>query len=77
LKHLGGYKTWLTGKSFDFTKNDNEWDDDFMTTLENMITNTDWSDRAALAANLRKIGAGDQYTTSFTSDKWDLSKTNE
>lgn len=77
IKHLSGYKTWLAGKGFDFTKNDNEWDDDFMTTLESMITNTNWSDRAALAANLRKIGAGDQYTTSFTSDKWDLSKTNE
>ena len=77
MKHLGGYKTWLAGKGFDFTKNDNEWDDDHMTTLEDMITNSDWSDRAALAANLRKIGAGDQYTTSFTSDKWDLSKTNE
>lgn len=77
LKHLGGYKTWLASKGFDFTKNDNEWDDNHMATVESMITNSDWSDRAALAANLRKIGAGDQYTTSFTSDKWDLSKTNE
>ena len=77
LKYLDGYKTWLIGKGFDFTKNDNEWDDNHMTTVESMIANSDWDDRAALAANLRKIGAGDQYTTSFTSDKWDLSKTNE
>lgn len=77
LKHLGGYRTWLQNKGFDFTKNDNEWDDDHMTTIDNLINNSDWSDRASLAANLRKIGAGDQYTTSFTSDRWDLSKSNE
>lgn len=74
---LQGYKTWLQGKGFDFTKNDNEWDDDFITSLDALINNQDWSDGAALAANLRKLGAGDNYTTAFTSDRWDLSKTNE
>lgn len=73
-KHLGNYKTWLEGKGFDFTKNDNEWDDNFMTTLSNLINNQDWSDRTALSASLRKLGAGDGYTTAFTSDKWDLTK---
>ncbi len=76
MKHLKNYKGWLANKGFDFTKNDSEWDDNHMATIENMINNSDWGDRVALAANLRKIGAGDQYTTSFTSDKWDLSKTN-
>lgn len=73
-EHLGGYKTWLEGKGFDFTKNDNEWDDNFMATLSNLINNKDWSDRTALSASLRKLGAGDGYTTAFTSDKWDLTK---
>lgn len=76
-EHLGGYKTWLEGKGFDFTKNDNEWDDNFMTTLSDLINNQDWSDRTALSASLRKLGAGDGYTTAFTSDKWDLSKSKE
>ena len=76
-EHLGGYKTWLEGKGFDFTKNDNEWDDNFMTTLSNLVNNQDWSDRTALAASLRKLGAGDGYTTAFTSDRWDLSKSDE
>lgn len=71
--HLGGYKTWLEGKGFDFTKNDNDWDDDFMTSLSNLIDNYDNIDNNALMASLRKLGAGDTYTTAFTSDKWDLS----
>ena len=76
-KLLSGYQTWLARKNFDFTKNDNEWDDDFYTTLTGLINNSDWSDRTAMAASLRKLGAGDGYTTAFTSDRWDLSKTNE
>ena len=74
---LSEYKTWLEGKGFDFTKNDNEWDNDFMTTLSNLVNNKDWSDRVALSASLRKLGAGDAYTSAFTSDRWDLSKSNE
>jgi hypothetical protein len=30
-------------------------------------------DPKSIIARLRKIGAGDAYTTAFTSDKWDLS----
>lgn len=73
-KHLGNYKTWLENKGFDFTKNDNEWDDNHMSTLDNII-NGDWNDRTALAASLRKLGSGN-YAVAFTSDKWDLSKSN-
>ena len=76
-KHLSGYKDWISKKGFDFTKNDNEWDDNFMTTLDELINNQDWSDSNALSASLRKLGAGDAYTTAFTSDRWDLSKSDE
>ena len=76
-KHLSGYKDWISKKGFDFTKNDNEWDDDFLTTLDGLINNQDWSDSNALAAGLRKLGAGDAYTTAFTSDRWDLAKSDE
>lgn len=76
-KHLSGYKDWLSKKNFDFTKNDNEWDDNFMATLDGLINNADWSDSNALSASLRKLGAGDAYTTAFTSDRWDLSKSDE
>lgn len=73
--YLSGYRDWLKSKNFDFTKNDNEWDDRFMTTLDSLINNTDWSDRTAVAASLRKLGSGEGYATAFTSDRWDLSKT--
>ena len=76
-KRLEDYKNWLTSKGFDFTKNDNEWDDDFVTSLDYLINNQDWSDNIALSAALRKLGAGDAYTTAFTSDRWDLSKTDD
>lgn len=74
-KHLGNYKTWLENKGFDFTKNDNEWDDNYMATLDSVI-NGDWTDRTALAASLRKLGSGN-YAVAFTSDRWDLSKSDE
>lgn len=76
-KHLTGYKDWISKKGFDFTKNDNEWDDNFMSTLDALINNQDWSDSNSLSASLRKLGAGDAYTTAFTSDRWDLSKSDE
>ena len=76
-KHLTGYKNWLSKKGFDFTKNDSDWDDDFLTTLDGLISNQDWSDSNTLAASLRKLGAGDGYTTAFTSDRWDLTKSDE
>lgn len=76
-EYLNNYKTWLQGKGFDFTKNDNEWDDDFISTLDGLINNSDWSDTTSLSASLRKLGSNDAYTTAFTSDRWDLSKTND
>lgn len=76
-EYLNNYKTWLQGKGFDFTKNDNEWDDDFMSTLDGLINNSDWNDITSLSAALRKLGSDNAYTTAFTSDRWDLSKTND
>ena len=76
-KLLEGYRDWLQTKGFDFTKNDNEWDDDFMNSLETLVNTPDWGDNVKLAASLRKLGAGDDYTTAFTSDKWSLSKSDE
>ena len=73
-KHLAGYNNWLKGKGFDFSKNDNEWDDTFGTDLDKFVTDYDTLDNNALAAQLRRFGAGDDYTTAFTSDRWDLSK---
>lgn len=75
-KHLGGYRDWLKSKGFDFTKNDNEWDDNYLTDFESFVNNFDTLDNNALTTALRKYGAGN-YTTAFTSDKWDLTKTNE
>ena len=72
-EHLTRYKDWLTSKGFDFTKNENEWDDTFLSDLNNLLNSEKFDNN--LAASLRKLGAGDAYTTAFTSDKYDLSET--
>ena len=75
LKHLPGYKAWLQQQSFDFTQNDNEWDDNFSNDLDQFITeytNNENYDTNNLIAALRRFGAGDKYTKAFTSDKWEL-----
>jgi hypothetical protein len=59
------------------TKNDNEWDDNLDADLDKFLQDFDTLDNNALTAALRKYGAGDAYTTAFTSDRWDLSKTND
>ena len=76
-KHLTGYNNWLKEKGFDFSKNDNEWDDTFGTDLYKFVTDYDNLDNNTLATQLRKFGAGDDYTTAFTSDRWNLSKSTE
>lgn len=73
-KHLPGYKTWLASKGFDFTKNENEWDDNFGADLDKFVTDYDSLDIKDVTAALRKFGAGDDYTAAFTSDRWDMSK---
>ena len=74
-QHLAGYRDSLQKKGFDFTKNDNEWDDSFQSDFAKFIEDYDNLDENQLASSLRKFGAGDDYTTAFTSSKWDLSET--
>lgn len=74
---LPQYQTWLKDQGFDYTKNDNPWDDDFEQGLSDLLAMKDYSDRTALAAYLRRAGAGDGYVTALTSDKWDLSMSDE
>ena len=62
-KQLAGYKAWLTNKGFDFTQNDNEWDDNFIADLDDLIANFDTYDNNTITARLRKLGAGEGYTT--------------
>ena len=38
---LQGYKDWLVKKGFDFSKNDNDWDDNYVTDLESFINGFD------------------------------------
>lgn len=76
-KIIAGYDDWLAGKGFRFDENDNEWDDDHAATVKRLRNNKDRSNRVAFAADLRKIGAGNDYVTAFTSDKWDLSSDTE
>lgn len=72
-KYLEGYKNWLSNKGFDFTSNDNDWDDNFGTDFDKFVqefsTNITNYDNNALITSLRKFGAGD-YTTAFTSSEY-------
>lgn len=72
--HLQGYRDWLAKKGFDFSKNDNDWDDNYLTDYDKFMADFDNLDDNALAQSLRKFNAGDAYTTAFTSKKWDLSQ---
>lgn len=78
-EQLGKYQKWLTDKKFNFSENDSDWDDSFMTDLNDLITNYDNIDPRNLKARLRKLGADalgqdHDYVTAFTSDRWDLTK---
>lgn len=73
-KYLPGYMEWLSKKGFDFSKNDNDWDDSYLADLEKFIKDFDSLDINDITSSLRKFGAGDQYTTAFTSNRWDLTK---
>lgn len=75
--HLPGYYNWLLEKGFDFNADDNDWNNNFLEEFNQFITDYDTLDDNAVASRLRKFGAGDAYTTAFTSHKWDLTKTPE
>lgn len=71
--YLPGYLTWLEGKGFDFSQNDNDWDDSYVSDLTKFISDFDTLSINDIATRLRKFGAGDAFTTAFTSNRWDLS----
>lgn len=73
------YNDYILKKNFNYLENDNDWDDNYTEELKDLIDNftTISADRTKLAARLRKLGLNDAYTTAFTSDHWDLSKTDE
>lgn len=73
------YNDYILKKNFNYLENDNDWDDNYTGELKDLIDNfaTISTDRTKLAARLRKLGLNDAYTTAFTSDRWDLSKTDE
>ena len=71
--YLPGYLTWLEGKGFDFSQNDNDWDDSYVSDLTKFIADFDALSINDIATRLRKFGAGDAFTTAFTSNRWDLS----
>jgi hypothetical protein len=56
-EQLGNYHKWLTDKKFNFSENDSDWDDSFMTDLNDLISNYDNIDPRNLKARLRKLGA--------------------
>lgn len=70
---LAGYKAWLAQQGFNFANNDNDWDDNFAGDFDKFIADYDSLDNNAIAMALRKFGAGEEYTTAFTSDRWHLS----
>lgn len=74
-KHLTSYAEWLNGKGFDFTKDDNDWNDKYGEDFNKFLADFDAMDNNALTAALRRFGAGNEYALAFTSDKWDLTQT--
>ena len=74
-KHLTNYAEWLNGKGFDFTKDDNDWNDKYGEDFNKFLSDFDAMDNNALTAALRRFGAGNEYALAFTSDKWDLTQT--
>ena len=75
---LINHKNWISNKNFNFSENDNEWDDNYISDLDDLIGNFDiYSQDGSLSSRLRKLGADDAYITAFTSDRFNLSKTNE
>lgn len=74
---LPQYAEYLQKKGFDFTSNDNDWDDEFQTSFDNFMANIDNMSDMQIGENLKKLGASKEFVTAFTSNKWDLSKTDE
>ena len=77
-KQLLEHENWIYDQNFNFTENDNVWDDDYLKTLGDLNNNFDtYAQDGSLPQRLRKLGLNDSYITAFTSNRWDLSKTDE
>lgn len=77
-KQLLEHENWIYDQNFNFTENDNVWDDDYLKTLGDLNNNFDtYVQDGSLPQRLRKLGLNDSYITAFTSNRWDLSKTDE
>ena len=76
-EYLVKYNDWIKTHNFDFTQNDNEWDDSFMSDLTDFIRDFDNISDRDLPNYLRKFGLNDDFVSAFTSNKWDLKKTQE
>ena len=71
---LPKYRDWFVSKNFDLSKDNNDWNDKFLSELDALITNFDSRSKNIndLTASLRFLGSGDAYATAFTSDRWKL-----
>lgn len=77
-KQLLEHENWIYNQNFNFTENDNIWDDDYLKTLGDLNNNFDtYAQDGSLPQKLRKLGLNDSYITAFTSNRWDLSKSEE
>lgn len=67
------FVAYLEKKNLDYTKNDNDFDDDYLETARHFASNHRNMSAVEKAAALRKLEAGEDIIQAFTSDKWDLS----
>lgn len=67
------FVSYLEKKNLDYTKNDDDFDDDYLETARRFATEHRNMSKVDKAAVLRKLGAGEDIIQAFTSDKWDLS----
>lgn len=67
------FVAYLEKKNLDYTKNDDDFDDDYLETARRFAAGHRNMSKVDKAAMLRKLGAGEDIIQAFTSDKWDLS----
>lgn len=74
---LNNYLQYIKSKNFDFTNDDNDFNDNYVADLEDFVKNYSTLTLSQKLIGLNKFGAGKAFATAFTSDKYDLSKSNE
>lgn len=76
-KQLEAYKAYLKQQGIDFGADSNTFNDDYLSTIDTALNNFDNLSDYDLSVLLRKLGAGDAYTTAFTSNKYSLKEETE